>query len=92
MGLGNAEAIEIAVEEGIGVAFISRLAASRGLELGRIVEVEVEGMSLFRKIYLARNQRFPATRAQGEFWKFVLEPEVDLVNLIHKFNPHQVKN
>jgi DNA-binding transcriptional LysR family regulator len=38
MGLGNAEAIEMAVEEGIGVAFISRLAAARGIELGRIVE------------------------------------------------------
>ena len=77
MGLGNAEAIEIAVEEGIGVAFISRLAATRGLELGRIVEVEVEGMQLFRKIYVARNQRFPATRAQSEFWNFVLNQEVD---------------
>jgi DNA-binding transcriptional LysR family regulator len=76
MGLGNAEAIAIAVEEAIGVAFISRLAATRGLELGRIVEVEVEGMSLFRKIYLARNQRFPATRAQSEFWDFVHQPEV----------------
>jgi DNA-binding transcriptional LysR family regulator len=92
MGLGNAEAIEIAVEEGIGVAFISRLAASRGLELGRIVEVEVEGMSLFRKIYLARNQRFPATRAQSEFWDFVLETEADLVSQISKFAANPVKS
>jgi len=82
MGLGNAEAIEIAVEEAIGVAFISRLAATRGLELGRIVEVEVEGMSLFRKIYLARNQRFPATRAQSEFWDFVHKPEVSSVRQV----------
>ena len=74
------------------MAFISRLAANRGLELGRIVEVEVEGMNLLRKIYLARNQRFPATRAQGEFWNFVLEPEVDLVSQIHKYAPHQVGN
>ena len=92
MGLGNAEAIEIAVEEGIGVAFISRLAAARGLDLGRIVEVEVEGMNLFRKIYLARNQRFPATRAQGEFWKFVLEPEVDLMSQINTLVQESVDN
>jgi len=92
MGLGNAEAIEIAVEEGIGVAFISRLAAARGLDLGRIVEVEVEGMKLFRKIYLARNQRFPATRAQGEFWKFVLEPEVDLMSQINTLVQESVDN
>ena len=82
MGLGNAEAIEIAVEEGIGVAFISRLAAARGLELGRIVELEVDGMKLYQKIYLARNQRFPTTRAQSEFWDFVHQPEVEMVNHI----------
>jgi DNA-binding transcriptional LysR family regulator len=87
MGLGNSEAIAIAVEEGIGVAFISRLAATRSLELGRIVEVDVEGMSLFRKIYLARNQRFPSTRAQSEFWDFVHQPEVSKVNQVSDFLP-----
>ncbi len=77
MTLGNAEAIEMAVEEGIGVAFISRLAAARGLELGRIVEVEVQGMSLNRCIYLARNRRFPLTRAQIEFWDFVVSSRIE---------------
>lgn len=79
MVLGNAEAIAMAVEEGIGIAFISRLAAARGIELGRLVEVEVEGMKLYRKIYLARNQRFPFTRAQSEFWSFVHQSELELV-------------
>jgi DNA-binding transcriptional LysR family regulator len=82
MVLGNAEAIAMAVEEGIGIAFISRLAAARGIELGRIVEVEVDGMKLYRKIYLARNQRFPSTRAQNEFWKFVHQSEVDVVRQV----------
>jgi DNA-binding transcriptional LysR family regulator len=82
MILGNAEAIEMAVEEGIGVAFISRLAAVRGIELGRVVEVKVEGMKLYRKIYLARNQRFPTTQAQKEFWDFVHQPEIEMVNQI----------
>jgi LysR family transcriptional regulator, transcriptional activator of the cysJI operon len=71
MVLGNAEAIEMAVEEGLGIAFVSRLAASRGLELGRVVEVEVEGMPLSRKIYLVRNRKQPLTRAQTEFWQFI---------------------
>jgi len=71
MVLGNAEAIEMAVEEELGVAFVSRLAASRGLELGRVVEVEVEGMQLSRNIYLVRNRKQPFTRAQTEFWKFI---------------------
>lgn len=82
MELGNAEALEMAVEEGIGVAFISRLAAARGLELGRAIEVKVEGMNLQRKIYLARNRRFPATRALVEFWDFVHQPEVEIVKQI----------
>jgi DNA-binding transcriptional LysR family regulator len=71
MVLGNAEAIEMAVEEGLGVAFVSRLAASRGLELGRAVEVEVEGMNLMRNIYMVRNRKQPLTRAQIEFWQFI---------------------
>jgi len=71
MVLGNAEAIEIAVEEGLGIAFVSRLAASRGLDLGRIVEIEVEGMCLTRNIYMLRNRKQPLTRAQIEFWKFI---------------------
>jgi LysR family transcriptional regulator, transcriptional activator of the cysJI operon len=76
MTLGNAEAIEMAVEEGLGISFVSRLAASRGLELGRIVEVEVEGMPLRRTLYLMRNRRFPPTRGQSEFWAFVkAEPQ-----------------
>ena len=71
MVLGNAEAIEIAVEEGLGIAFISRLAAARGLALGRIAEVRVEGMDLTRDLYLVRSSKQPLTRAQVEFWEFV---------------------
>ncbi|HBX68402.1 MAG TPA: hypothetical protein DEH25_03180 [Chloroflexi bacterium] len=71
MELGNAEAIVMAVEEGIGVAFVSRLAAARALEMGHIKEVEIDGMALQRSISLARNTRIPPTRAQLEFWEFI---------------------
>ncbi len=73
MTLGNAEAIEMAVEEGIGVSFISRLAAQRGLELERIVEVKVEGMVLKRNIYLMRSRRIALSKSQSEFWNFARE-------------------
>ena len=75
MELGNAEAIVMAVEEKIGVAFISRLAAARGLELGNVKEVKVDGMSLQRSISMVRNNRIPPTRAQIEFWDFVKSQE-----------------
>lgn len=71
MVLGNAEAIGMAVEEGLGVAFISRLAAARGIALGRLVEVEVAGMQLTRNLYIVRNRRQSLTRMQVEFWEFV---------------------
>jgi DNA-binding transcriptional LysR family regulator len=78
MMLGNAEAICMAVEKQIGVAFISRLAAFRSLELGSLVEVQVENFSLRRKIYMARNTRIPATRAQNAFWDYVTQRAPDL--------------
>jgi len=85
MELGNAEAIEMAVEQGIGVAFLSRLAAARGLELGYISTVSVEGMDLSRNIYLARCKRSPFTRAQIEFWNFVGDAEINVEKSIPSF-------
>lgn len=70
MELGNTEAIEMAVERGVGIAFVSEMVASRGLALGRIKKVEVEGLDLRRKIYMARHIGFPFTRAQSLFWEF----------------------
>ena len=75
MEIGNTEAIAMAVEEGIGVAFISRTVARRGIELGRLKEVPVAGLSLRREIFIAHSKRQPATRAQIEFWNFIHEPE-----------------
>ncbi len=76
MELGNAEAIEMAVEEGIGIAFISRAAAQRGLELGKIAEVHVEGMQLQRDIYMVRNTTIQPTRTQLYFWEYIEASEV----------------
>ena len=74
MTLGNAEAIEMSVEAGLGVAFISRFVASRGVMLGRIAEVPVEGMPLTRLIYMVRHVRRAATPPQQAFWDFAFDP------------------
>ncbi len=73
MELGNSEAISMAVEEGIGAAFVSRAVAQRGIELGQIREVKVTGFSLQREVFIANSTRHPATRAQTEFWNFVTQ-------------------
>jgi LysR family transcriptional regulator, transcriptional activator of the cysJI operon len=75
MEIGNTEAVTMAVEEGIGAAFVSRTVARRGIKLGKLKEVRVAGMSLRRQIFIARSRRYPATRTQNEFWDFVQEPE-----------------
>jgi DNA-binding transcriptional LysR family regulator len=72
--LANAEAIEMSVEAGIGVAFVSRLAAARGLALGKAVEVPVAGMKLSRTIYMVRHQRHASTPLQQAFWDFAFDP------------------
>lgn len=79
MEIGNSEAISMAVEEEIGVAFVSRSIARRGIELGKIKEVQVAGFSLQRDVFIAHSHRHPATRAQAEFWDFVQEPENEML-------------
>jgi DNA-binding transcriptional LysR family regulator len=70
MELGSMEAVEMSVERGVGIAFVSEMIAARGLALGRVKKVEVEGLDLRRKIYMARHIGFPFTRAQSLFWEF----------------------
>jgi len=70
MELGNPEAIEMAVERGVGIAFVSEMVAARGLALGRIKKVELRGMDLRRMVHMARHVHYPFTRAQNLFWDF----------------------
>lgn len=70
--LASAEAIEMSVEAGVGAGFVSRLAAARGMALGRVREVPVAGLELKRDIYLARHQRRTVTPLQQAFWDFAL--------------------
>ena len=71
--LANAEAIEMSVEAGIGAAFVSKLAAARGLALGKVVEVPVAGMAS-AAIYMVRHQRHARTPLQQAFWDFAFDP------------------
>lgn len=77
--LANAEAIEMSVEAGIGVAFVSKLAATRGLALRRVVEVPVAGLNLTREILMVRRQQQMATPLQQAFWDFVFARENEVL-------------
>lgn len=74
MVLGNSEGLRTAVEEKLGVSFVSRLVAADGIRLGRIVEVKVANLDLKQNLYFGRNPRLPATRAQSAFCEFIQAP------------------
>ena len=82
MVVGSAEAIETAVEHGLGIAFISRLAARHGLELGCLVKIPVEGLRLERPLYVVRNSRCARTSAQDRFWDFVREHREKIIQTL----------
>ena len=70
--LSNAEAIALAVEEGLGVGFVSEVVVSR-LVSERVAIIYIDGLSerLRQDIYIGRNMLQPSTIAQKAFWDFV---------------------
>ncbi len=72
--LGNSEAIALAVEEGLGVGFVSQTVISR-LVNERIASIQVKGLNLAQEISLGRNTMIPGTTAQNAFWEFASNSE-----------------
>ena len=71
MQLGDAEAVEMAVEKGIGITFISEMMAARSLALGRVKKVAVEGFNVTQPVYMVRHVSRMFTHAEAKFWEFV---------------------
>jgi DNA-binding transcriptional LysR family regulator len=78
MELGDAEAVQMAVEKGVGITFISELMAARSLALGRVKKVDVEGFNITQSIYLARHVAGVFTRAEAKLWEFVEQHREEL--------------
>lgn len=68
--LGNSEAIALAVQEELGVAFVSRFVSTR-LVADQVATITVRGLTVQRDIYFGRHIRRPATGAQLIFWNYV---------------------
>ena len=73
--LSNAEAIAMAVQEGLGVGFVSEVVVSR-LVAERVATIHVKELSehLRQDIYIGRNMLHPSTVALKAFWDFVTSP------------------
>ena len=74
--LGNSEAIALAVQEGLGVGFVSNTVVA-GMRQPDIAVIEVRGLNICRDIYIGRHVGRPATVAQSAFWKMIqnLQPD-----------------
>ncbi|MCW5590462.1 MAG: LysR family transcriptional regulator [Burkholderiales bacterium] len=71
MELGNIGAVKRAVEAGLGISFVSRLAVSHELEDGRLRAVKVRGLKLERQIFLCWHHGKPFSKATEAFIGFV---------------------
>lgn len=82
MELGNAEAIVRTVAAGFGISFVSSLASACPLERGNVIDIQVEGMSLQRNIYMVRKRISAPHRPRDVFWSFIHDPaNLDLLKM-----------
>jgi DNA-binding transcriptional LysR family regulator len=77
MVLCTSEAIRMAVQERIGVSFVSKVVAAEAVEAGLLAVVDVKGLTLGQTLYMARHTGRPATRAQTAFWEYAFGPETE---------------
>lgn len=68
--IGTSEALALAVEQGLGVGFVSKMVLEK-ICPGRVAVVNVRDLEILQPIYLGRQTAFPATSAQAAFWEFV---------------------
>jgi len=69
--LGTSQAVVSAVEEGIGIAFVSSLAIKKSLALGLVKQLAVDGAQLFRDFYCLYRREHIVSRLLEEFISFV---------------------
>jgi DNA-binding transcriptional LysR family regulator len=75
MEVGNSEAIVLAIAGGLGVSFVSRMSSAYARVWGCVVEVEVDGLSLDRRICIARRKLTHPNIVRDAFWAFIHAPE-----------------
>lgn len=76
MELGSTRAVLTAVEAGLGISIVSKCASRESLELGRVKEVQVDGLDLNRYLYQVRHNQGMGGFAREAFAGFINDREV----------------
>jgi len=69
--LSTSQSIVSAVEEGIGIAFVSSLAIKKSLALDLVKEVKIEGLNLSRDFFCVYRKEHIVSRLLDEFISFI---------------------
>ncbi len=77
MEMGTSEATALAVEQGLGVGFVSLMILDK-ICPNRVAVVPIKGLDIRQEIFLARQTHSPATGAQAAFWDFVRNTDISL--------------
>lgn len=70
--MGSSEALALAVEQGLGVGFVSKMILDK-ICPGRVAVAKVRGLEIIQSIYFGRQTAHQTSGAQAAFWEFVQE-------------------
>lgn len=68
--MGSSEGIAIAVQQGVGVAFVSRTLHYH-VSMDKVTEVKVRGLELAQDIFFCRHRLQSNGKAQNAFWEYI---------------------
>lgn len=68
--MGSSEGIAIAVQQGVGVAYVSRT-LHRHVSLDKVAEVTVRGLEFAQDIFFCRHRLQSNGKAQNAFWEYI---------------------
>lgn len=71
MEMGTSEAIALAVQQGLGVGFISNMIVQK-ICRDNVSIVKIRNLEILQNIYFGRQTVHPATSAEVAFWNFIL--------------------
>lgn len=80
--VGNSEAIAIAVQQGIGLGFVSQMVYSH-MVAGKVARVRVRGLEVAQDIYLCRHRLHPFTNLHSAFWDFATQADSEAIRALH---------
>jgi DNA-binding transcriptional LysR family regulator len=72
--VGNSEAIAMAVKQGVGVGFVSRMVAEN-MAPDSVAQVLVRGLTIQQDVYLCRHRFSAFSNLQTAFWEFAGEEQ-----------------